>query len=276
VPPHVREAAQVTDLSGARALVTGGARGIGRAVADRLAADGARVAIVDVDLATGGSPSGHVEMAADVADPVALAAAVDAAADALGGLSILVNNAGFGTARALDRYDDAEWARLVAVNLTGVWHGIRAATPHLRTAAASPAPGGAAASIVNIAGTAASRPTRGEGPYAAAKAGVVALTRTAALELAPLVRVNAVSPGYVATRLTRAVVEDERLRARIEGRIPLGRIGRVEDVAGVVAFLCSADAAYVTGQDLVVDGGSLLPSHQSDELLKAVLDRNSE
>ena len=262
------------DLSGARALVTGGARGIGRAVADRLAADGARVAVVDVDLATGSPPSGHVEMAADVADPVALAAAVDAAADALGGLSILVNNAGFGTAKAIDRYDDAEWARLVGVNLTGVWHGIRAATPHLRAAAAA-ATGVAAPSIVNIAGTAASRPTRGEGPYAAAKAGVVALTRTAALELAPQVRVNAVSPGYIATRLTRAVVENERLRARIVGRIPLERIGRVEDVAGVVAFLCSADAAYLTGQDLVVDGGSLLPSHQSDELLKALLD-NSE
>jgi NAD(P)-dependent dehydrogenase (short-subunit alcohol dehydrogenase family) len=261
----------VGDLSGARALVTGGARGIGRAVADRLAADGARVAVVDVDLATGGTPSGHLEMAADVADPVALAAAVDAAADALGGLSILVNNAGFGTAKAIDRYDDAEWARLVGVNLTGVWHGIRAATPHLRAAATT---GPATPSIVNIAGTAASRPTRGEGPYAAAKAGVVALTRTAALELAPQVRVNAVSPGYIATRMTRAVVDDERLRARVVGRIPLARIGRVEDVAGVVAFLCSADAAYVTGQDLIVDGGSVLPSHQSDELLKALLDNS--
>jgi NAD(P)-dependent dehydrogenase (short-subunit alcohol dehydrogenase family) len=262
----------VADLSGARALVTGGARGIGRAVADRLAADGARVAVVDVDLATGGPPSGHLEMAADVADPVALAAAVDAAADALGGLSILVNNAGFGTAKAIDRYDDAEWARLVGVNLTGVWHGIRAATPHLRAAATT---GPATPSIVNIAGTAASRPTRGEGPYAAAKAGVVALTRTAALELAPQVRVNAVSPGYIATRMTRAVVDDERLRARVVGRIPLGRIGRVEDVAGVVAFLCSADAAYLTGQDLVVDGGSVLPSHQSDELLKTLLENQA-
>ena len=253
---------------GARALVTGGARGIGRAVADRLAADGAAVAIVDVDLVTDGPPSGHLELTSDVAEPDALATAVAAAAGALGGLSILVNNAGFGTAKALDRYDDAEWARLVAVNLTGVWHGIRAALPHLRAAATEAAP----ASIVNIGGTAASRPTRGEGPYAAAKAGVVALTRTAATEYAPLVRVNAVSPGYVATRMTRAIVDDERLRARVERRIPMGRVGRVEDVAGVVAFLCSADAAYVTGQDLVVDGGSTLPSHQSDELLKALLD----
>ena len=250
--------------AGRGALVTGGARGIGRAVADRLAADGARVAILDADL-DGVDPGDHLPLDADVADPVATRDAVDEAAAKLGGLGVLVTSAGFGTAKALDRYRDDEWARLVAVNLTGVWHAIRAAVPHLRAAAP--------ASIVNIAGTTASRPTRGEGPYAAAKAGVVALTKSAALELALAVRVNAVSPGYIATRLTRAVVDDEKLRTRVERRIPLGRIGTVEDVAGVVAFLCSADAAYLTGQDIVVDGGSVLPSHQSDELLKALLDR---
>ncbi len=258
----------MTDLSGHAAVVTGGARGIGRAVADRLAADGARVAIVDIDLDAGGPASAHVELPADVADGEALSGAIAAAADALGGLSILVNNAGFGAAKPLERYSDDEWARLVGVNLTGVWHGIRAAVPLLRASAADGVPG----SIVNIAGTTASRPTRGEGPYAAAKAGVVALTRTAAVEYAPAVRVNSVSPGYIATRLTRAVVDDDSLRTRVEGRIPLGRIGSVDDVAGVVAFLCSADAAYLTGQDLIVDGGSILPSHQSDDLLKALLD----
>ena len=249
-------------LAGRGAVVTGGSRGIGRAVADRLAADGARVAVVDIEPDPGGGD--HPTWTADVADPAALTAAIDGAAERFGGLAILVNNAGFGAAKPLDRYSDDEWARLVAVNLTGTWHGIRAAVPHLRASGAG--------SIVSIAGTTASRPTRGEGPYAAAKAGVVALTRTAAVEYAPAVRVNAVSPGYVATRLTRAVVDDDALRARVERRIPLGRIGAVDDVAGVVAFLCGPDAAYLTGQDVVVDGGAGLPSHQSDELLKALLD----
>jgi len=247
-------------LAGRGAVVTGGTRGIGRAVADRLAADGARVGVLDLDL---DPESPHAGWQADVADAAAVAAAVDEAADRFGGLAILVNNAGFGTAKALHRYRDDEWARLVGVNLTGAWHALRAAVPHLRASGAG--------SVVSIAGTTASRPTRGEGPYAAAKAGLVAMTKTAAVEYAPEVRVNAVSPGYIATRLTRAVVDDDKLRARVEGRIPLGRIGTVEDVAGVVAFLCGPDAAYLTGQDIIVDGGSILPSHQSDDLLKALL-----
>jgi NAD(P)-dependent dehydrogenase (short-subunit alcohol dehydrogenase family) len=257
-------------LDGHAAVVTGGAHGIGRAVATRLAGDGALVAVVDIDDAAGAEVAaalgeGHLALGADVADPEGLAAAIERAASAFGGLTILVNNAGFGSTKPLARFTDAEFARVLAVNLTGVWHGIRAAAPHLRASGRG--------SVVNVAGTVASRPTRGEGPYAAAKAGVVALTRTAALELAPEVRVNSVSPGYVATRMTEAVLDDEDRRRRIEGRIPLARVGDAAEVAGAVAFLCSRDAGFVTGHDLVVDGGSGLPSHQSDEMLKALLAR---
>jgi NAD(P)-dependent dehydrogenase (short-subunit alcohol dehydrogenase family) len=255
-------------FAGDAAVVTGGGHGIGRAVVRRLAADGARVAVVDVDAAAADELTrelgeDHLALGADVADPEALAAAIERAAADFGALTILVNNAGFGSTKPLGRFSDAEFARLLAVNLTGVWHGIRAAAPHLRASGRG--------SVVNVAGTVASRPTRGEGPYAAAKAGVVALTRTAALELAPDVRVNSVSPGYVATRMTQPVLDDDERRRHIEGRIPLGRVGDAAEVAGAVAFLCSADAGFVTGHDLVVDGGSGLPSHQSDEMLKALL-----
>jgi NAD(P)-dependent dehydrogenase (short-subunit alcohol dehydrogenase family) len=257
-------------FDGHAALVTGGAHGIGRAVAFRLAGEGARVAVVDVDQGAADDlvvqlGEGHVAFGADVADPEELTGAVERAVSALEGLTILVNSAGLASTKPLARFSDAEFARLLAVNLTGVWTGIRAAAPHLRASGRG--------SVVNVAGTVASRPTRGEGPYAAAKAGVVALTRTAALELAPEVRVNSVSPGYVATRMTQAALDDEDRRRRIEDRIPLGRVGGAAEVAGAVAFLCSADAGFITGHDLIVDGGSGLPSHQSDEMLKALLAR---
>jgi NAD(P)-dependent dehydrogenase (short-subunit alcohol dehydrogenase family) len=253
-------------LEGHRAVVTGGARGIGLATATRMAAEGASVAIVDIDLDDdAAAATGLPAFVADVADADALEAALGAAADALGGLTLLFNNAGFGAAKPLHRYTSAEWSRVVEVNLTGTFNGIRAAVPLLR------ASGGGA--IVNMAGTTGVRPARGEAPYAAAKAGVIALTRSAALEYAPTIRVNCVSPGYIHTRLTQRVVDDPVLRERIESRIPMGRIGTADEVASVVVLLCSDFAAYVTGQNLHVDGGSWLPSHQSDDLLKEILSR---
>jgi NAD(P)-dependent dehydrogenase (short-subunit alcohol dehydrogenase family) len=252
-------------LGGRRALVTGGGSGIGRAVAERFADAGARVAVLDIDLAAAeatagalGGPGG-LAVEGNVADSGSVEAAFEQAATQLGGLDIVVNNAGVGAVRALHRYSDEEWDRLVSVNLTGVFYGIRAGVVALR------ASGGG--SIVNVSSLSGLRPTRGEGPYSAAKAGVIALTADAALEYGPEIRVNCVSPGVIETPLTAPLLGDPSLRERIERRIPLRRAGTAIEVANVVMFLASDLAGYVTGANVVVDGGSILPSAQTDDLL---------
>jgi NAD(P)-dependent dehydrogenase (short-subunit alcohol dehydrogenase family) len=249
-------------LDGQRAVITGGASGIGAATARRMHEEGAAVAIVDVDAdgaaAIAAEVGGHA-VTADVADPEQCAAAITDAAAALGGLSVLFNNAGIGAARPLHEYSDRAWAKIVGVNLAGTFHGIRAAVPLLRDA------GGC---IVNHASVSGIRPTRFEGPYSAAKAGVISLTMDAALEYAPAIRVNCVSPGFIDTALTAGVLGDADARAAVEQGTPLGRVGRAVDVANAVVFLASPLAAYVTGHNLVVDGGSYLPNSQADAILR--------
>jgi len=249
-------------LDGGRAVITGGASGIGAATARRMRDEGATVAILDVDGAGAETVAAEVDgvpFTADVADAEACSTAITAAADALGGISILFNNAGIGAARPLHEYSDRAWAKIVGVNLAGTFHGIRAAVPLMRDA------GGV---IVNHASVSGMRPTRFEGPYSAAKAGVISLTMDAALEYAPSIRVNCVSPGFVETALTAGVLGDPDLRAAVEEGTPLGRVGSAEDVANAVVFLASPLAAYVTGHNLVVDGGSYLPNAQADAILR--------
>lgn len=252
-------------FAGRQVLVTGGGSGIGAATCRLFARDGATVTVLDRDEASARAVADEVGGRAavvDVRDGDAVTAAVHAAADAMGGLTDLVNNAGLGTAKPLLDYSDKEWALLIGVNLTGTFHGIRAAAPIMVAAGRG--------SIVNNTSLTALRPTRGEGPYSAAKAGVVALTQNAALELAPAVRVNAVAPGMIHTPLTQIIVDRDDWRRAAEQGTPAGRLGTADEVAEVIAFLASDAAAYVTGQTIVVDGGSVLPSLQSDALLGAI------
>ncbi len=260
-------------LPAKRALVTGGGAGIGRAVAERLADTGARVAVLDLDLAaaeaTVGALGGLGGMAlqTDVGDPAAINDAFVKVGEAFGGLDIVVNNAGFGSLRALHRYSDEEWEQLIRVNLSGVFYGIRACVPWLRAA------GGG--SIVNISAISGIRPTRGEGPYSAAKAGVAALTAEAALEYAPEIRVNCVSPGVIETALTRPLLDNDAGET-VGRRIPLRRPGTAMEVANVVVFLVSDLASYMTGANIVVDGGGLLGSMLTDDIVRGYLEQAEE
>jgi len=231
-----------------------------------MAEEGARVAVLDVDgesAAAVAGAIGGIAFGVDVSDPDALRAAVDAAAVALGGLSIIYNNVGTAAFGRLHELDPAEWERVLRVNLTGVWAGIRAAAPHLLLGG-----GGCIVSTASISGT---RPAAGEGPYAASKAAVAALTASAALEYAPSIRVNAVSPGMIRTAMTAPWFEfmpDQE--ERFEKGTPVGRVGEPEDVADVVVFLCSDLARFVTGQNIVVDGGLTLHGSGVDGIFDRV------
>jgi NAD(P)-dependent dehydrogenase (short-subunit alcohol dehydrogenase family) len=252
-------------LEGQRAVVTGGGSGIGRATARRMVDEGASVAVVDLDGDAADQVAkeiGALAYRVDVTDAEALEAAVADAAERLGGLSVMYNNAGTGGMAYTHGYRPEDWERLVRVNLTGVWHGIRAAAPLLLAGG-----GGSIVSTASISGT---RPSAGEAPYAASKAGVAALTATAALEYAPTIRVNAVSPGMIRTGLTSPLLDNfpDQVESLVE-KTPVGRIGEPEDIADVVIFLCSDLARFITGQNLVVDGGMTLHGAGVDGLLRA-------
>lgn len=251
-------------LAGHRALVTGGASGIGRATCRRMVAEGARVAVLDRDAEAARAVAagvGGVAVHADVADYEAVADAVDDAAERLGGLSIVFANAGVGTMSGIGETDIQEWQRVVGVNLTGVFHTVRAALSHLVSSG-----DGRVVCTASISGV---RPAEGEAAYAAAKAGVAAFTASLALEYGPVVRANAVSPGMIATAMTGPLLDNfPDIAERMEAKTPAGRVGQPEDVADVVVFLCSDLARFVTGQNLVVDGGMTLHGSGVDGLYR--------
>jgi NAD(P)-dependent dehydrogenase (short-subunit alcohol dehydrogenase family) len=258
------------ELTGQQAIVTGGASGIGRAVAELFAQEGAQVAVFDRDgagaKAVAGAIGGHA-FEVDVRDSDALAAAVESAAEAMSGVSNLVNNAGVGDLRPMHTVDERLLRRLMDVNFTGTYHGMRAAIPRMVEA------GGG--TVVNVASLSGISPTRNEAPYSAAKAAVIALTRSGALEYGPSVRVNCVAPGFVRTALTAIWDEHPDAFAPIREAIPLHRIGDAGEIAQLVLFLASKRSSYITGQTIVVDGGLSLPQAGTDAALQKLFDELS-
>jgi NAD(P)-dependent dehydrogenase (short-subunit alcohol dehydrogenase family) len=258
------------ELDGRAAIVTGGASGIGRAVVERVISEGGNVAVLDRDATAArrlATELGVAVFTLDVRDADAVNAAVREAAHVLGAVDILVNNAGAGDLRPLHTVDDKLWHRLVDVNLTGTFHLSRAVVPLMLDA------GGGA--IVNNASVSGFTPTRNEAAYSAAKAGVIALTKSTALEYGPAVRANCVAPGFVRTPLTAIWDEHPDAFEPIVESIPLRRIGDAEEIAEVILFLASERASYVTGQTIVVDGGLSLPQAGTDAALARLFDELS-
>jgi len=245
----------VADLTGKVALVTGASRGIGAAIAKKLAEAGASVAVnyagsqaaadavVEQIVSAGGRA---VALKADVSDSQAAAALVERTIAELGGLDVLVNNAGITRDGLLVRMTDENWNAVIATNLGGVFAVTRAATKHLMKQRSG--------SIVNIASVIGLVGNAGQANYAAAKAGVIGLTKSVARELANRgVRANAIAPGFIETDMTAELPEAAREAAL--GEIAMKRMGSVDDIAAAVLFFACDDSAYITGQVLAVDGG---------------------
>ena len=242
------------DLSGRTALVTGSTRGIGRAIAQRLAGAGARVAVVGRDRSRAEEVAAAVGrdavgFACDVADVASVTALVEGVEKAFGKIDILVNNAGLTRDNILFRLKDDDWDAVLDANLRGAFVAIRAASRGMMKRRWG--------RIINIASVVGITGNKGQANYAASKAGLIGLTKSVAKELASRnILINAVAPGFIETDMTGAMTPEAR--AALSGQIPLERLGSPEDVAGAVAFLASDLASYITGQVLVVDGGLVM------------------
>jgi NAD(P)-dependent dehydrogenase (short-subunit alcohol dehydrogenase family) len=239
-PRRALGALRPREADGVRALVTGAAGGIGRAIVGRLEADGAQVAACDL-------PDSGAAIGFDQRDPQAVRAGVDEAVERLGGLDAVVANAGVvDTIHRSDRFPAEAWARDVEANLSGAFLVVQAAFGSLTQ--------GEAPAIVFVSSASAETGLPGQAAYTASKAGLVGLARTLAAEWGPLgIRVNVVMPGLIATPKVRALPEP--MLAAMTRTIPLGRVGEPADVAATIAFLLGPGAAYVHGQVLRIDGG---------------------
>ena len=242
------------DLTGRACLVTGGSRGIGRAIALELGRHGASVAVgyahnadaaeeVAEEIATSGGKS--LVFGCDVQDPDAIESAVASVLERFGKIDVLVNNAGITRDRSLAKMSREEWNDVIQTNLSSVFHMTARVLPHMVQAGYG--------RIVNISSVIGVHGNFGQANYAAAKAGIIGFTKSAALELARKgVTVNAIAPGFIETEMIAAMPEE--VRAKILAKIPMGRFGRPEEIAQAAAFLISS-GDYITGQVIAIDGG---------------------
>ena len=242
-----------TRLSGAKAIVTGGARGIGAAIARRLVDEGAEVVILDLLADTGdacAASMGARFLPVDLADPVSTRAVVAEAITVLGGVDVLVNCAGVFRLVSLLEIDVDEWDRVMDINARAMLVTMQGVAPTMIAAGRG--------RIINLASMAAKAGGANEAHYAASKAAVVALTRAAAIEWGPHgITANAICPGYVLTEMGAATRTPEQIAAW-SAKSPLGRLGHPDDVSGLAVYLASADGSYVTGQALNVTGGMVM------------------
>ncbi|TRW46109.1 SDR family NAD(P)-dependent oxidoreductase [Georgenia yuyongxinii] len=247
----------MSTFEGKVAIITGGGSGLGEAISKELAAKGAKVVVADINPtaaervvaqieAAGGTASAF---AADTAKPADSERAVAHAVDTYGALHLAVNNAGIGGAQApAGETDLADWDRVISINLSGVLYGMRYQIPAMLEAGSRPC------AIVNMASIHGMVAAIGNGAYTAAKHGVVGLTKNAAAEYGPQgLRINCVGPGYIRTPLLEGLPAE--FLAALEGKHPLGRLGRAEEVSHLVCFLLSDDASFITGSYHLVDGG---------------------
>lgn len=266
---------QLFGVAGQGALVTGGASGIGLAIVEALAAQGARVTILDMNAAAGERQASRLReggldvrsAALDVTDRPALDRRFSEAADLYGRLDIVFANAGIdpgpgfvsftdrsqrNAEHAIENYEDARWHRVIGVSLDAVFFSIRAAARLMKPARSG--------SIVVTTSISAVRPAPGVGmAYMAAKAGAAHMVRTAALELARYnVRVNAIAPGPFATNIADGMMQDPKVQAAMTKSVPLGRVASTEEMTGLALFLASKASSFITGEQIVIDGGASL------------------